>query len=924
MTCRPYINLAAFTLALLGISFGSASGQDLFGLVPDADTWLSNGAGSGPTATHGGESIMQLRWYDDGSTTRIRIPYIRYDISQINPDFFSTATLSGTFRDSGKDGPGSWQVWGLNDTLTAAGTAGVDWDELTVSYSNAAGMDNAAAVGTFGFSSDATQLGTIAVDTMDLQPLPFASNTTDLDLSSFLASDTDGLVTFILMDLEEAGGKEFYIDSRTGNTSDGHGPMTLNFEFPAGDVDGFDGVDLNDLQTIADNFRQAVDSRLDGDLDGNGFVDFDDFGLWKANYTGSLEGVNLGFLTAVPEPSSVMLAVLGAAGGALMVRRRNRKTSGMVASVVLLMVTFSATAHAQTAVRFRDPNSNVNPLPLPAGPDGDWNIDNNWWDPFDNNFIPEYSFGDGEVAYIENGGTAFVDMDGGKYPGHIYIGRTEGTTGGVEIRNGGVMNVQAGGATNGGVSVGESGIGTLEVFPGGTLTAVGTISVADGSTAMVHPGGTLSTTGPLAFSGNSNYQVEVTGAGVNGSISAGSAANLSGNLYFDFGSYSPVSTDTWTILEADAINGSFDSVSSNLSLAANQKFVFSKPDLGDGRVGLRAAIEEVLVLEVNRNTGEAIVKHTGGSTISLDGYYVGSDLGLLSDLDANWDSLVETGSLGADWVETSQTTNNIGELKVGADATIGSDMSLGNIYNPLAGTFAGATEDLEFVYRRSDGTQTTGIVQYTGSKVNNLLLQVAPSGDTYLRNPSSTTVEIDGYEILSQDGSLVTANWTSLADQSVTTNAWIEALNNSANQLVEFDSEGFTTLAPGAALNLGQLFAGGTQDLEFNFLLMGEDVGTAGSVLYSAYEGLLGDFNNDNTVDIADYVVWRNNLGGASLPNDNDLGTVGAAHYQLWKSNFGQSIASAASLAAASVPEPATWLMVGLAFGLVVARQRSR
>jgi len=53
-----------------------------------------------------------------------------------------------------------------------------------------------------------------------------------------------------------------------------------------------------------------------------------------------------------------------------------------------------------------------------------------------------------------------------------------------------------------------------------------------------------------------------------------------------------------------------------------------------------------------------------------------------------------------------------------------------------------------------------------------------------------------------------------------------------------------------------------------------------------------GDYNNNNTVDAADYTVWRNNLGTAfALPNrdPDNTGNVSAADYNSWKANFGQS-----------------------------------
>jgi len=78
-----------------------------------------------------------------------------------------------------------------------------------------------------------------------------------------------------------------------------------------------------------------------------------------------------------------------------------------------------------------------------------------------------------------------------------------------------------------------------------------------------------------------------------------------------------------------------------------------------------------------------------------------------------------------------------------------------------------------------------------------------------------------------------------------------------------------------------------------------------------------GDYNVDGTVDAADYVVWRNQLGsGTALPNDNTPG-VALDDYQRWKSNFGLTTGAAAS---ASVPEPSAMLCLLLAAAL--ARRR--
>lgn len=85
-------------------------------------------------------------------------------------------------------------------------------------------------------------------------------------------------------------------------------------------------------------------------------------------------------------------------------------------------------------------------------------------------------------------------------------------------------------------------------------------------------------------------------------------------------------------------------------------------------------------------------------------------------------------------------------------------------------------------------------------------------------------------------------------------------------------------------------------------------------------EGLQGDFNGDGTVDIADYTVWRDNLGsteGDLLSGNGTGGAIDGDDYDLWKSQFGNSLS--ASLSAAAVPEPATGWLAGVCSLLAVA-----
>jgi hypothetical protein len=73
--------------------------------------------------------------------------------------------------------------------------------------------------------------------------------------------------------------------------------------------------------------------------------------------------------------------------------------------------------------------------------------------------------------------------------------------------------------------------------------------------------------------------------------------------------------------------------------------------------------------------------------------------------------------------------------------------------------------------------------------------------------------------------------------------------------------------------------------------------------------GLGGDFNHDNKVDGADFLVWQTTLGDA-------------ASLATWKANFGMSAAAAA---ATGVPEPASLGMLAFAgvLGLAAGRRRS-
>ena len=83
-----------------------------------------------------------------------------------------------------------------------------------------------------------------------------------------------------------------------------------------GDVDGIDGVTIDDFYIIRDNIGSAVTSRELGDLDGNHLVDLDDFRIWLNHAPPAAASMLFG--EEVPEPTGIAITGFCMMTGAIM------------------------------------------------------------------------------------------------------------------------------------------------------------------------------------------------------------------------------------------------------------------------------------------------------------------------------------------------------------------------------------------------------------------------------------------------------------------------------------------------------------------------------------------------------------------------------------------------------------------------------
>lgn len=101
---------------------------------------------------------------------------------------------------------------------------------------------------------------------------------------------------------------------------------------------------------------------------------------------------------------------------------------------------------------------------------------------------------------------------------------------------------------------------------------------------------------------------------------------------------------------------------------------------------------------------------------------------------------------------------------------------------------------------------------------------------------------------------------------------------------------------------------------------------------------LLGDYNQNNVIDAADYTVWRDLMTtGGTLPNDPTPGSITESDFTYWRDHFGDSLTPGSGASSdlpvslltdaagpSTVPEPSTSILLAIALPVLAAGRRRR
>lgn len=495
------------------------------------------------------------------------------------------------------------------------------------------------------------------------------------------------------------------------------------------------------------------------------------------------------------------------------------------------------------------------------------------------------------------------------------LGDAAGSSGTLNVP-GGVVEIT--GATD--LLIGRFGTGALHVTNGGevNVTAFGAIAVVGryaGSTGFVTVSGggilgdssTLNVGGVLHIGSVGDGSLTITDGGTvhDTRIFAGVQAGATGSMIVD-GAGSELTNDDQ--LFVGTAGNAFLTIR-NSGKVNNTLGVIGDLPSSTGSVLVDGAGSEWI------SSGELVVGNFGTGSMAITNGGRVTSLGGAIGMSAGSTGSVVVDGAGSTWLidnDTYDVTN--GSLTItnhGVVARAGGGLTMGPV-----GLFVNQDGVL-----RGDGSvswkvnnlglvepgTSTGVLTIAGNYEQNAAgwLRIELAGPTnYDQLLVSRDAALGGtLELVHQGGSPLQAG-----------DSYNVLLTNTGAVSGQFSSVVTTSLAPGIDFSVS--------------LTYGPTYVTA---IVTSVEGIVGNYNNDGTVDAADYVVWRKNEGTTNvLPNDEIGGMIGPAHYSQWRAHFGEpapgsgSGARESADARAAVPEAATWGLLAVVLAALRCRPPRR
>ncbi len=537
----------------------------------------------------------------------------------------------------------------------------------------------------------------------------------------------------------------------------------------------------------------------------------------------------------------------------------------------------------------------------------------------------------------------------------VTLGDVANSSGTLNMNNG-TFNVTGSDFTQTQLIVGNNGTGTMNVNNGADVnvsgfnstTSLGHHAGSSGTVTVNGAGSTWTTADQLWIGehGTGTFTVQ-NGGSVTTSSAAGGKTII--GVFADANGFATVTGpgSTWTQTDGLTVGNSGPGT---LTVSNGGSLATTGLSIGDG-VGASGSVTVTGAGSTLNGGGSINVGSTGNASMAIqNGGAVASGAALIRALNGGTAQVLVAGA-GSSWSVTSGTlaiglpepgfTTSPTSLTINTGATVNVTHNI-NLDTASTLTLQGGTlsaaeiglNGLQFngTFQWTSGTLHVGVFRKSLTNQGGTLAPGNSIGNTVIdgnytqQAGAKLAIDLGGttantqYDVVSSEG---VANLNGLL-QLTLINAFMPT---SGQQFTIFNTVGGITGAFSNVANGQRLI---TSDGGGSFIV-NYGVGSAFdpmSIVLSSFiaVGLPGDYNHNNVVDAADYVLWRNTLGqtGSGLAADgNGNGQIDAADFDIWRAHFGQTAGSgAASSANFAVPEPNPATMLFLAAACFYFRRR--